>query len=257
MKASFWCAVLAWIFAVGSPAWAEEASAPAMAQDAARGGATAPAEEARVCGDDPRLADLPRMLKNGEMPAAPLMLTPESFLRLNPAIRKALGQIPAVCPGVPLNSAGRPMMRLKLPFPEIWEVLEMAVNADDWEDVAFVRDSVTPLPMPPEALFSLLEVPVWTEATMKKLAAALRITPSIEGWRFFALDVFHALGGRAAAPARVGWAENFEDLARARAKAAALNRQAILLPYSGQFRKEARQSLAPCGVDAVPVKDFF
>lgn len=219
--------------------------------------ASAPAAEAQGCADDPRLAGLARLLHDGETPAAPLTLTPETFIRLQPAVRKALGAAPLICPGIPLNAAGRPLMRLGLPFPELWDVLEMAVNAGDWEDVAFLRDSVTPLPLPPEALVSLLEVPAWNEETMKRLAAILRIDPAIDGWRFFALDVFRALGGRATTPARLGWTDDFGELARARARAATLERQALLLPYSGQFRKEAAQSLARCGVEAVPVKHFF
>lgn len=216
-----------------------------------------PALAVEVCGDDARMARLGELLDRGEPVRSPFTVTPETFVRLQPAVRKALGNAIVVCPGVPLNAQGKPLRPVRLPFPDIWEVMEMAVNAGDWEEVAFLRESFRPQPLPAEALFSLLEVPLWDRARMKKLASALGIAPSVDGWRFFALDVFHALGGRAEAPARVGWARDPEDLGRARAKAEALKRQEIFVPYSGQYAREAAQSLARCGVEAVPADKFF
>ena len=216
-----------------------------------------PALAADVCGDDARLARLGELLDRGEPIQGPFTVMPETFIRLQPAVRKALGNALVVCPGVPLNAQGKPLRPVRLPFPDIWEVMEMAVNSGDWEEVAFLRQSVTPQALPAEALFSLLEVPLWDRERMKKLASVLGVAPSVDGWRFFALDVFHALGGRAEAPARVGWAHDPEDLARAHAKAEALKRREIFVPYSGQFAKEATQSLARCGVEAVPADKFF
>ncbi|MBD5646073.1 MAG: hypothetical protein HDQ89_00070 [Desulfovibrio sp.] len=221
----------------------------------------APAAPARAaagaCGDDLRLSRLGELLQGGQAIEAPFTVLPDTFLRLHPAARKALGNALVVCPGIPLNAQGRPMRPVILPFADIWEIMEMAVNAGDWEEVAFLRESFRPQPLPAEALFSLLEVPMWDEKNMKKLATALGIQPGVNGRRFFALDVFHALGGRAEAPARVGWAITEKNLSAARAKAEALKRQAIFVPYSGKYAEEAEQSLARCGVTAVHVDKFF
>lgn len=218
----------------------------------------APARAAAgACGDDLRLSRLGDLLQGGAPIEPPFTVLPETFLRLHPAARKALGKALIVCPGIPLNAQGRPMRPVILPFADLWEIMEMAVNAGDWEEVAFLRESFKPQPLPAEALFSLLEVPMWDEKNMKKLATALGIQPGVNGRRFFALDVIHALGGRAEAPARVGWAITEKDLSAARAKAEALKRQEIFVPYSGQYAREAAQSLARCGVEAVPADKFF
>lgn len=218
----------------------------------------APARAATAaCGDDARLHQIGVLLQSGEAIEAPFTVMPETFLRLQPAVRYALRKAMVVCPGVPLNAQGRPMRPLVLPFSDIWEVMEMAVNAGNWDEVAFLRESVTPQPLPAEALFSLLEVPVWDARNMKKLAETVGITPGIDDWRFFVLDVFHALGGRAETPARIGWALTEKDRSAARAKAAALKRQEIFVPYSGIYDDEARKSLARCGVEAVPTYKFF
>ena len=216
-----------------------------------------PAPAAEVCGDDPRMARLGELLDRGTPIQGPFTVMPETFIRLQPAARKALGKALVVCPGVPLNDKGRPMRPVILPFADIWEIMEMAVNAGDWEEVAFLRGSVRPQPLPAEALFSLLEVPVWDARNMKKLATSLGIAPGIDDSGFFALDVFHALGGRAEGPARVGWANDEKDLSAARAKAEALKRQEIFLPYSGKHARAAERSLARVGVQAVPVDEFF
>lgn len=212
---------------------------------------------AGACADDPRIFTSPETLGATLADGEWIRMTPETFLLLQPAVRKSLGSRIAICPAIPLNDRGVPRMRLKLPFPVIWEALERAVNLGDWEEVDFIARSVQAQPMPAEALFSLLSLPVWSEANMRKLAKALNIAPHVQRWRFFVLDVYQALGGAAANPARIGFSPDYGELAAARSKAQALKKDGLFLPYSGAFANEAKASLRNVGVEMIEANKFF
>lgn len=218
-----------------------------------------PVAAAAPCADDPRLSELPALLRSGTVPESPLILTPETFARLHPAVRKALGGNVVICPAIPLNSQGRPLIRpLKTAFPDLWDAVVTAVSSDDWEEVTYLRDNFVANPLPVEAVFSLLTVPPYGEKSMKMLAKIMGITPfSKDNWQFFALDIFHGFGGIVEKPVRVGITNSYRELSQACSKAEALRRTEIFMVYSGNLEKEAIRSLQRCGVTAVAIRNFF
>ena len=218
-------------------------------------GLTLPASPglAQTCDDDPRLAELSAILKSGSPPERPLTMRPETFLRLHPSVRAALGRAVTICPGTPLNAEGRPLMRpVKVAFPDLWEKIEICVGRGDWAEVAYLRDNFAPLPLPPEAVFSLLVMPTYSEKNMKQLAQTLRITPfSDRGQtRFFVADAFSALGGKTEGSARLGLVASLAELDQVRTKAKALGRSEIFIAYGGPWQDQVVRSLKNCGVNA-------
>ena len=220
------------------------------------------AATAQSCGDDQRLADLPAILQSGQSPAPPLTLLPETFVRLHPSARAALGDAILICPGTPLSAEGRPLLRpVKVPFPDLWEKIEICVGRGDWAEIVYLRDNFSAAPLPPEAVFSLLVMPPYSEKNMKQLAQTLHITSFSDGnmTRFFVADVYSALGGRATEKLRLGVAESLDALSRMRTKAEALGRSESLAVYvyGGNWREHALRSLKRCGLDAVPASAVF
>ena len=171
-------------------------------------------------------------------------------------MRKKLGNKIVVCPAIPLNAKGAPMAKVRLPFAEIWDALEWAVNAGDWDQVRLIADSAQAQPMPVEGLLSLLSVPVWNKKTMSELASIFRIQPGVGGWRFFILDIFQALGGKADKAQRGAWSDSERELAKFRTRSEALRREALIFAYAGKYGKAAAASLGRVGVDFVEARNF-
>lgn len=157
------------------------------------------------CHDDPGLNDLPLILENianGKRPDVPLEMTPASFIRLQPAARKILGRDILVC-GIPLTSKGLPAIRLETDFSDIWDAIQFAAGMEDWENVEFIRDCVRAKKMPLAGLWSLFARPQFGDRSMRRLADILGIPPQDNGWDFYVLDAYAALGGYAEKPEKV------------------------------------------------------
>lgn len=165
------------------------------------------------CRDDPRLAELPAIIEGinrGERPESPLEMTPDTFIRLQPAARKALGNDILVC-GIPLTSKGIPAVKLEMDFHNIWDALQFAAGIGDWENVKFIGDSVRAKKLPLAGIWSLLTRPTFSEDTMTRLSKTLGIPPHEEDWDFYVLDVYTALGGYAEKPEKV--VKSYDDMA--------------------------------------------
>lgn len=209
-----------------------------------------------ACEDDPRLLEFPELLLSGESIGDRIYLSGSTFYRLRSDTRKRLGNVIIVCPAIPLNGNGIPMTKVRLPFADIWDALEWAVNAGDWEQVRLIADSAQALPMPVEGLLSLLSVPAWNKKIMNEMASIFRIQPGVGGWRFFVLDIFHALGGKAEKPQRVAWSSSEREIAKFRTRVNALKKDAPIFPYAGKYDKAATASLARVGIDFVEARNF-
>lgn len=208
---------------------------------------------AEPCEDSATPQEIVELLKQ---PEAKLTLTPASFIRLQPEIRKAFGQRLTVCPQIPLNAKGKPYTKLRLDFPDIWDAFEIAVNNGDWEQAQFIADSVQANPLPPEAFVSLLTVPLWDQGNMAKAAQILGAAAHVDGWRFFLLDAFQTLGGKTTATGDVVWSDNPAALEEARTRAEALEKSAIFTPYSGKYQKEAVFSLGRLGLTFINARNY-
>lgn len=165
------------------------------------------------------------------------------------------------------------MLPIKMDFPDIWQVLQISVAAGDWENAAFIKRNFRSNPLPPVALFSLLSIPPFSEDTMTEFSRIYGILPfrsqparEMEGLtivnrpkdiRFFALDVFYALGGQSTEKCRIGWSSSYHEIAEARSRAESLKVKAIIVPYSGYEEKMAFWILRRCGVEAVKLSDYF
>lgn len=135
------------------------------------------------CADSVSQEDLVSSLEQES--SAPITVSPKTFIRLQPEIRKALSGRLRICPSIPLNERGEPYTRLKMDFADIWEAFEIAANAGDWEEAQFIANAVQANPLPPAALMSLLTVPLWSPDSMAKAAKILRIMPVMSSGLFF------------------------------------------------------------------------
>ena len=199
-----------------------------------------------------------KMLAEGKTPDAPILLDANTFFRLQPAIRKQLGDNIFLCPKIPVRN-GKPVLKQKMDFPDIWDAIEMAAASDDWETVNFIASSAIAKSLPAEALFSLLVYPSFDEKTMRKLAKTLGIPleDAQIGWRFFLLDAFYALGGRAIKPEVLYWVKYEEQMGKARAAANARKENVKFVPFSGMRAGQAQRSLLKCGVTASNADDYI
>lgn len=187
-----------------------------------------------------------------------LMLNPEVFFRLQPAIRQTLGDQIILCPKIPLKN-GKPVLKQKMDFSDIWDAMEIAIAADDWETVNLIASSAVAKPLPAEALFSLIIFPTFDEKSMKRLAKTLGIPleNAQNSWRFFLLDVFYAFGGRTEKQEAVYWAENEKQLGKARSAADARKENIKFTLFSGMNAEQAQQSLLKCGVMTAPAFNYI
>lgn len=210
------------------------------------------AVHADSCGGPPDLDLIGEMAAGRIEQDRKLYLQPSDFFRLQPQIRKELGDRITLCPNIPLKN-GKPVIKPKMDFADIWEPMEIAIAAGDWETAEFIAKNVTAKPLPPEALFSLLVFPTFDEKTMLKLRNLLGVTMKDAnlGYRYFLLDIFFTLGGRATEPEGIYWVRNDEQLAEARSAAEARKQNIKFVPYSAMHAQQAQQSLFRCGVLSV------
>lgn len=219
------------------------------------------------CGDDPRLAQLPELLARDRQPETRIQITPESFIALQPDVRKFLGDNLLICPGNPVyNDSPSYPPRLTLDFMDIWPVLEEAIVMDDWENVLYIRDHVEVEPLTPEAIFSLLVVPVLDSESLRELELAFfMIISNLEygsesnaSGPIFLADVYAALGGKALSQPVVIWSPNYDQLAKAQSRAAALKEQnVIFLPYADYEPRRAAAAMAKFGIEMVSAREYL
>lgn len=212
---------------------------------------------AQTCGDDPRLSDLPGLLNNGTPPTPPLTMMPETFIRLHPKVRAVWGRSITICPGIALNSKGQPIIRpIKVPFPDLWEKIEACVGRDDWDEISYLHNNFVALPLPREAIFSLLTIPGYSEKNMHQLAQKLKLaTFAYRGQlQFFVADAFYVFGGRVDNPGRLIIFPSQEEVDQARTTADALGQNESFVAFGGlylPFLAQALKSLKNSGIEAV------
>lgn len=211
------------------------------------------------CGESEKdIVKIAETLAEGKTPNAPILLDANTFFHLQPAIRKQLGDNIILCPKIPVKN-GKPLLKQKMDFPDIWDAIEMAAAANDWETVDFIASNVITKPLPAEALFSLLVYPAFDEKGMRQLAKILGI--SLEdaqiGWRFFLLDAFFALGGRAEKQEAIYWVENENQMGKARSAADARKENVKFIFFSGMRERQAQKSLLKCGVMASDADNYI
>lgn len=218
-----------------------------------------------ACEDDPRLGELPALLAAGTMPEKPFYLTPQTFFRLQPAVRAQLGDSIVICPRNPVTG-GAPALPpvLRLDFPDLWDVVEEAAFMDDWENVRYLRDHAAAKPLDPAAVFSLLVIPLFDQKSLAKLDEALSLF-LVQGSRnssspkpVFLADIFAALGGKAQRKATVVWSSSPTELAEARSKAEARGEQGLLfLPYSGYALERAANAMEKFQIGMVEARNYI
>lgn len=203
------------------------------------------------CGDDPRLKNLPEILASGSMPEKPFYLLPETFIRLQPAARKALGNSIVICPGNPVRK-GAPVhpSRLSLDFGVIWQVMEEAINMNDWESVQYLHDYTIPAELEPEAAFSLLVFPPLSRDDIAKLGKIIDLPK--DSFPVFLADIFTGLGGKSR-KATVYYSSYSGGLDKVRSIMESRDAKDVFFQiYSDYDRGSAIASMARIGIEMIP-----
>lgn len=220
------------------------------------------------CGDDPRISDLPGIIASDSRPEKPFTFTPESFIRLQPAVRDMLGDDIVICPKNMVKD-GSPLYpsRLPLAFNIIWDALEEAINMDDWANVKYIRDHAEAAILDPEAVFSLLVIPLISDADLEKIRSTISMDIGFlatdadvkEPYRpVFLADIFAAFGGKAKGNPTIVWSRNIDTLEEARAMAESREvKNHIFLPYSGYAIYRAKHAMAKFGISMIRASDFL
>lgn len=134
------------------------------------------------CQDDERLyrlADFAAQKEAGEE-VEPLVMTPQTFLRLSENARQVIGNdlllLDQECaPMQVLN--GQPPARVEMPFPQLWSAYYDAVLRGDEVSMRILAEGFVAAPMDTQSFLSLLDKVSVDEDMTRRLAAPLGMRP--------------------------------------------------------------------------------
>lgn len=212
-----------------------------------------------MCKDDARLHTLSELLETPNNITPPIVLTLESYVKLHSSIRKALAGNIVVCPKIPLNNQGEPVIHVNVDFYILIEKIKLCVAKEDWDEIAYMYKKFIANPLPAEGIVSLLVIPLYNDKNMKKFVKSLGIRSFTEKneTKFFLADIFRIFGGRVTQPVRMGVAHNRQDFLQAQAKMQSLKGDNTVVLYTGPYRQQAMESLKRCGVNVLSLENFF
>ncbi len=214
---------------------------------------------ASTCQDDARLNSLDTLLSADSAISPPLELTLQSFIQLQGNLRKKLGNNINVCPKIPLNKEGKPIIKQAVDFYLLWEKIKISVAKGDWEEIAFLQKSFIAKPLDTEAIYSLLLFPMFNENNRKQLIKLLRVQSheDVGNKYFFVADVFKALGGKVTKAIPICFVDTHGSYLQAQTKLKATGKPGIIKIYTAKTKDFAKATLNRFGIQAIAERDFF
>ena len=157
----------------------------------------APASAAQSgCQDDPRLeGEILTIMQSDKPVSPPIVVTPETFINLDPEILARLGGQMVICPNNPVLKGGKPMRKVVAPFEAIWDNLRKAAIAGDEARVKQVLTSYTAAPKTTQEIVNIL-APVDLDDKVKAAlykAAGMSLSKNTGG---LVIDFYTVFGGK-------------------------------------------------------------
>lgn len=149
------------------------------------------------CADDPRLeTEIVEIMETDDpVIVPPITVTPETFISMEPEVlAKLAGQL-VICPKNPLLKSGKPLRKVEVDFPILWEQIQKAVLAGDEGKIKTLLMNFSSKPLPPLDIVNLLNMPPFDKEKSEFLYKAAGMNP--EAPFKTSVDFFNLTGGRA------------------------------------------------------------
>lgn len=127
--------------------------------------------------DDPRLRDtnfLQSLAAEGNPVDTPVVVSPESYVRLHPALEKRLMGALRVHPHNTVKENG-PMLPVTAAFSAIADRVDYDMRRTDFAHILQLKAKVKAAPLSPQAILGLLHMPLWSAKDVDVLVQHLKL----------------------------------------------------------------------------------